>query len=320
MNDYVDKIISQKKIIKRYIGDERLILRQAIECFKQQDIKNVEVETVEQARSILLSQDPRKLLGLKKQLNVFFEPLIRQDITVKIVAVMPNKDKEVIANYQNKGWFIYGREEKLGRILLEMYKANDQLKACIIYEKNKTQYLFKTVDVQGNQISSFNIIDMYEMAMKVDYYTAIEELCGIYRIKISEIENERELYKKNRDCIDEIFNNPDYSVVKKKLSSYKHLLKSLIDFAEETLYNRSSKRVAYEHIRYILLNELDLASKVKKLPTPITIDQAKRKITQLAEWGFITYTTDVTSYPKIFYFCEYNEMFLKALEIRIERK
>lgn len=320
MRDYVDKIIARKRIIKRYIGDERLIFIQAINCFKQHEIRNIEVETVEQARSILLAQDLRKMLGLKKQLNVFFEPLIAQDITVKIVAVIPHKEREVIIDYKGKGWLVHGRQEKLGRVLIEMYKINDQLKSCITYQEDKNQYLYKTVDDQEKELFSYNIIDLYEIIMKVDYYTAIKELCKIYSIRISEIEKEQELYKRNREAINDIFNNKEHLMIRKELSDLKDLLKQLINFAEETLYNRSSKKVEYNHVRYIWLNKYNLECMIHKLRRSITIDQVKRKIKRLQELGFITFVSDNISYPLIFYFPEYNEVFLKALTIRIERQ
>jgi len=319
MNDYADKIMFTKKIIKRYVGDERLIFVQAIDDFKQLESRRFEVTTVKQARNVLLSQDLRELLGLKKQLNVFFESIIKQDITVNMVAVMPNKVQQVITNYQSQGWTVHRKEEKLGRTLIEMYKSNGQIKSYFTYVETKNQYLYKTIDAEKNEISSYNIIDLYEIIMKVDYYKAIEELCEIYHIKVTEIEKERALYARNRETINNIFDNKEYLTVRKELSDLKDLLKQLINFGEETLYSRSSKKVQYDHIRYISISRYDLEYLVNKLRKPITVDQAKRKIKKLAELEFITFTSNNTSYPLILYFCEYNEVFLKALMMRLER-
>ncbi|MDO5039074.1 MAG: hypothetical protein Q4E08_05085 [Clostridium sp.] len=198
---------------------------------------NIQVNTLEEAIKELEKIDIRKLLNIKTILGEEFETDL--DVDTGIVAFIIKSEDDLEEKILKLKWenkfedYTLNRYFNFGKEIAELKFLRNNKKAKIILNNRDKTYKMEFLDGQY----CYGIVDLYEIIMKVDYYTALKELISLTEIFVSDIKDIASNYTFNysRICFWDKYKFY-YPSADKFIGKHLNKLKILLDEGVNDLY------------------------------------------------------------------------------------
>ena len=259
-----NKYINKNKVrAKEYIKSDnkyKEYINNNYEKLKSKICLNIKVNTLEQAIKELGKIDIRKLLNIKTILGEEFETDLDVDTGIVAFVVKSENDlKEKIFklklkndNYTLNKYFRFGKE------VVELNFLRKNKKAKIILDNRDKTYKMEFSD--GEYF--YGIVDLYEIIMKVDYYTALRELCLLAGINIKNVNDTEKIYILNYNII----NSWDkykiqYNSMDKFIGRHLNKLQLILDEGMKGLYKNYKDASVFSVSLEFLANNIGISKK-----------------------------------------------------------
>lgn len=206
---------------------------------------NDTVLTVDDAISLLMTIDFRKIIGIKKDLEEdFLSPLfVEREYSMgfayseeQAVKNVEKIKKDLSVDWeQSLTW-----DEKLRIWRYNVFRVVDKKISFISYHKEKGTYQYAVREEEGPIF--FNIIEIYEISMQIDnQYRAIRELCNLFHISISYIKEQGAIYDDNIHCLQTNITSESYPHLANVLTRYRYFeeLLKLNHFGKEKIISET---------------------------------------------------------------------------------
>ncbi|MEG0774371.1 hypothetical protein [Clostridium sp.] len=243
INISINDMVSRIKDNMERENDYKSYLEKNKELVRKQVGLNRQVETVEEAMELIKQVDFRYVFGLDVGLKEVFDcDLICNGKEISFVCKSKEEaDRRVEEElYNNHGAEIneHGCYERFGMFVREIRINGERIKAWIEYDKKKRKYLYivGSIDNEYYAITKLDIFNLFQIFFKCDIKTSFKELADLLNIRISEIEEIRNKYERNKKFLRENLKSDSFPVLRELVGKHINKLDILLEEAINKLY------------------------------------------------------------------------------------
>lgn len=302
----IGKTVDIENRYKKYFDENKADIKKKIAL-------NKEVENVEEAKKLIKKLDFRDVFGIKIELYDTIKcDFINEEITIYSVADTlkdaGDKLRQEINELEGKEIIEEATEERFGKYFYKIIIKGEPAIATIYKNDKKGNIVLNVGSISNGVIRicySLDIFDLYQIFMHCDYYEALEGLCKLADIKVTELKDIRDKYNENLNFINAGIEKSKYPYLYEVLE--KHLAKVRLILEE-------SIRSIYTH-KPDVNNRLSFSASIRYLAERINMGLAtvQNCVSALLLLGFLEKTkisannfNDITC----FYIPEYDESLL----------
>lgn len=224
---------------------------------------NKEVENVEEAKKLIKKLDFRDVFGIKIELYDTFKcDFINEEITIYSVADTlkdaEDKLREEVKELEGKEIIDETIEERFGKYFYKIIIKGEPAIATI-YHNDKKESIVLNVGSISNGVTricySLDIFDLYQIFMHCDYYEALEGLCELVEIKVTEFKDIKDKYNKNLNFISSGIEKSKYPHLHEVLEKHLDKIRLILEESIKSIYTHKpdiSNRLSFSaSIRYL---------------------------------------------------------------------
>lgn len=252
----IGKTVDIENRYKKYFDVNRADIKKKIAL-------NKEVENIEEAKKLIKKLDFRDIFGIKIELYDTFKcDFINEEITIYSVEDTLKdaeyKLREEVKELEGKEIIYEAVEERFGKYFYKIIIKGEPAIATI-YHNDKKGNIVLNIGSVSNGVTiigySLDIFDLYQIFMHCDYYEALEGLCELADIKVTEFKDIKYKYNKNLNFISAGIEKSKYPHLYEVLE--KHLAKVRLILGEsiKSIYTHKpdiNNRLAFSaSIRYL---------------------------------------------------------------------
>ncbi|MEG1482835.1 hypothetical protein [Clostridium sp.] len=259
---YINKNKNRAKEYIKINNKYKEYINNNYEKLKSKICLNIQVYTLEEAIKELEKIDIRKLLNIKTILGEEFETDL--DVDTGIVAFIVKSEDDFEEKILKLKWeneiedYTLNRYFRFGKEVAELKFLRKNKKAKIILNNRDKTYKMEFLDGEY----SYGIVDLYEIIMKVDYYTALRELISLTRIFVKDIDDitDNYLFNYSRICFWDKY-KVHYPSMNKFIERHLNKLKILLDEGINGLYKNYKDASIFSVSLEFLANNIGISKK-----------------------------------------------------------
>lgn len=318
INDMVDRAkenIGKDNQYKSYFENNK-------ELIKEQVGLNTEVKTVEEAKELIKQVDLRYIFGFDVALKEdFCCDFIGYDKAISFVCKSKEEaDKRVEEELNNNHCAelnVEGCYERFGMYVREIRIKGERVNAWIEYDRKMEKYLY-IVGNRGKEyyiIAKFDILNLFQVFFNCDMKTSLKELADLLNIRIRDIEEIKDKYKRNKGFLRENIKCDSFPALCELISEHVNKIDIVLEEAINKLYyhiDYHEKKVFSASMKYLG----EVMEKSKSTISPIINTVVLLGLVEKADINTGVFNKGSRNDITYFYIPEYNqELFTKAEQL-----
>lgn len=252
----IGKTVDIENRYKKYLDENIADIKKKIEL-------NKEVENIEEAKKLIKKLDFRDIFGIEIELNDTFKcDFINKEIMIYSVADTLKdaeyKLKEEINRLKGKEIIDKSTEERFGKYFYKIIIKGEPAIAEIYHNDKKGNIVFNIGSVSNKTIVlcySLDIFDLYQIFMHCDYYQALEGLCELADIRVTELKSIRNKYNENLNFISAGIEKSKYPYLYEVLEKHLAKVRLILEESIRSVYTHKpdvNNRLSFSaSIRYL---------------------------------------------------------------------
>lgn len=252
----IGKTVDIENKYKKYFDGNRADIKKKIAL-------NKEVENVEEAKKLIKKLDFRDIFGMKIELYDTFKcDFINEEIIIYSVADTLKdaeyKLREEVNELEGKEIIDEDIEERFGKYFYKIIIKGEPAIATIYHNYKKENIVLNVGSISNKTIIicySLDIFDLYQIFMHCDYYKALEGLCELADIKVTEFKDIKDKYNKNLNFISAGIEKSKYPHLHEILEKHLAKVRLILEESIKSIYTHKtdiSNRLSFSaSIRYL---------------------------------------------------------------------
>lgn len=257
--DIVERIGKTVDIENRY----KKYLDGNIVDIKKKIALNKEVENIEEAKKLIKKLDFRDIFGIKIELYDTFKcDFINEEIMIYSVddtlKDAEYKLREEVNELKGKEIIDKSTEERFGKYFYKIIIKGEPAIATIYHNYKKGNIILNVGSISNGVIRicySLDIFDLYQIFMHCDYYEALEGLCKLADIRVTELKAIRDKYNENLNFISAGIEKSKYSYLYEVLGKHLAKVRLILEESIKSIYTHKpdiNNRLSFSaSIRYL---------------------------------------------------------------------